>query len=72
MDSLLSRIDARFVTPVRVGDVVEARVTIAEVHTDGRIEATLAAEVDGRLVLRGSAEVRPAMHAAHQATELTA
>jgi acyl dehydratase len=55
--SLISRIDARFVSPVRVGDVVEARLTVVERGREGRIEASIEAEVDGRLVLRGEVEV---------------
>ncbi len=55
--NLISRIDARFVSPVRVGDVVEARLTVVERGREGRIEASIEAEVDGRLVLRGEVEV---------------
>jgi acyl dehydratase len=64
---LISRIDARFVSPVRVGDVVEATLTIVERGREGRIEATIKAEVDGRLVLRGVVEVEPAAHATARA-----
>lgn len=71
--NLISRIDARFVSPVRVGDVVDATVTVAECGPDGRIEAALTAEVGGRLVLRGAAEISPAAaHAAPQKARLTA
>lgn len=62
----ISRIDARFTAPVRVGDVVEVTTTVLESDApDDVIEATLTAEVDGRVVLRGvvevtsAAEVRP-------------
>ena len=54
----ISRIDARFTAPVRVGDVVEATATVAERGApDDPIEATLTAVVDGRVVLRGVVEV---------------
>jgi acyl dehydratase len=56
--SRISRIDARFTSPVRVGDVVEVTATVIERDApDDPIEATLTAEVDGRVVLRGSVEV---------------
>jgi acyl dehydratase len=61
--SWISRIDARFTSPVRVGDVVDVTATIVECSPDGPIEATLAAEVDGRVVLRGTVEVSPAAKA---------
>jgi acyl dehydratase len=62
--SWISRIDARFTSPVRVGDVVDVTATIVECSPDGPIEATLAAEVDGRIVLRGTVEVSPMAKAA--------
>lgn len=56
--SWISRIDARFTSPVRVGDVVEVTATVVERGTPGdAIEATLIAEVEGRVVLRGVVEV---------------
>ena len=60
----ISRIDARFTSPVRVGDVVEVTATVVERGApDDLIEATLTAEVDGRVVLRGVVEVTPAAEA---------
>jgi acyl dehydratase len=57
----ISRIDARFTSPVRVGDVVEVTATVVERGaSDDAIEATLTADVDGRVVLRGVVEVTPA------------
>lgn len=57
----VSRIDARFTSPVRVGDVVDITATVVERSgTDDVIEATLTAEVDGRVVLRGVVEVTSA------------
>ena len=57
----ISRIDARFTSPVRVGDVVEVTATVVERSaSDGPMEATLTAEVDGRVVLRGVVEVTSA------------
>jgi acyl dehydratase len=57
----ISRLDARFTSPVRVGDVVEVTATVVERSTpDNAIEATLTAAVDGRVVLRGAVEVTPA------------
>ncbi len=62
--SWISRIDARFTSPVRVGDVVDVTGTVMErAAPDGPIEATLTAEVDGRVVLRGVVEVTPAGNA---------
>jgi acyl dehydratase len=59
--SWISRIDARFTAPVRVGDVVAVTATVVERSApDGPIEATLTAEVDGRVVLRGVVEVTSA------------
>jgi acyl dehydratase len=55
--SRISRIDARFTSPVRVGDVVEVTATVERGAPDDPIEATLTAEVDGRVVLRGVVEV---------------
>jgi acyl dehydratase len=60
----ISRIDARFTSPVRVGDVVEVTATVVERGApDGPIEATLTADVDGRVVLSGVVEVAPAAEA---------
>jgi len=60
----ISRIDARFTSPVRVGDVVEVTATVVERSAaDDAIEATLTAEVDGRVVLRGVVEVTSAVEA---------
>jgi acyl dehydratase len=53
----ISRIDARFTAPVRVGDVVEVTATVVERDLDGQTEVALTAEVDGRVVLRGVVEV---------------
>ena len=56
--SWISRIDARFTSPVRVGDVVDVAGTVTgRGDPDGPIKATLTAEVDGRVVLRGAVEV---------------
>jgi acyl dehydratase len=60
----ISRIDARFTSPVRVGDVVEVTATVVERDaSDDAIEATLTANVDGRVVLRGVVEVTSAAEA---------
>jgi acyl dehydratase len=60
----ISRIDARFTSPVRVGDVVEVTATVVERGaSDDLIEATLTADVDGRVVLRGVVEVTSAAEA---------
>ena len=60
----ISRIDARFTSPVRVGDVVEVTATVVERDaSDDAIEATLTADVDGRVVLRGVVEVTSAAEA---------
>lgn len=60
--SRISRIDARFTSPVRVGDVVEVTATVMERDAPGGpIEATLTAAVDGRVVLRGVVEVEGSM-----------
>jgi acyl dehydratase len=62
--SRISNIEARFTSPVRVGDVVEATAIVVERSAaDGAIEATLTAEVDGRVVLRGVVELAPAAEA---------
>jgi acyl dehydratase len=62
--SRISRLDARFTSPVRVGDVVEVTATVVERSaSDDVIEATLTADVDGRVVLRGVVEVTPAAEA---------
>jgi acyl dehydratase len=55
--SRISRIDARFTSPVRVGDMVEVTATVVEYSLEGRIEASLEANVNGRVVLRGAVEV---------------
>jgi acyl dehydratase len=56
--SQISRIDARFTSPVRVGEVVKVTATVVERSApDDLIEATLTADVDGRVVLRGVVEV---------------
>jgi acyl dehydratase len=62
--SWISRIDARFTAPVRVGDVVEVTATVVERDLEGQTEVALTAEVDGRVVLRGVVEVAPAAEAA--------
>jgi acyl dehydratase len=62
-DNWISRIDARFTAPVRVGDVVEVTAAVVERGLDGQIEVTLTAEVDGRVVLRGVVEVTSAAEA---------
>jgi acyl dehydratase len=60
----ISRIDARFTSPVRVGDVVEVTATVVERDaSDDAIEATLTADVEGRVVLRGVVEVTSAAEA---------
>ena len=60
----ISSIDARFTSPVRVGDVVEVTATVVERGApDDPIKATLTAEVDGRVVLRGVVEVTSAVEA---------
>jgi acyl dehydratase len=69
---LISRIDARFTAPVRVGDVVDVTASVERVTQEGLIETTLQAEVDGRVVLRGAAEVMPAANATSQHSGLTA
>ena len=57
----ISSIDARFTSPVRVGDVVEVTASVVKFSAaDDPIEATLTAEVDGRVVLRGVVEVAAA------------
>jgi acyl dehydratase len=61
--SRISRIDARFTSPVRVGDVVEVTATVVERSLEGQIEASLEANVDGRVVLRGAVEVTAATDA---------
>jgi len=59
--SWISRFDARFTSPVRVGDVVDVTATVVACGAPDRpIEATLAAEVDGRVVLRGAVEISSA------------
>lgn len=56
--SRISNIEARFTAPVRVGDVVAVTATVVERGApEGPIAATLTAEVDGWVVLRGVVEV---------------
>lgn len=70
--SRISRIDVRFTSPVRVGDVVEVTATVAGGGAAGHpVETTLTAEVDGRVVLRGTAEVVPVMDEAFNSAGLT-
>jgi acyl dehydratase len=65
----ISRIDARFTSPVRVGEVVEVTIAVVKpVSPDGPIEATLTANVDGRVVLQGVVEVTSASEAASEST----
>jgi acyl dehydratase len=59
----VSRIDARFTAPVRVGDVVDVTAAVMERDLDGQTEVVLTAQVDGRVVLRGVIEVAPAAEA---------
>jgi acyl dehydratase len=62
--SRISNIEARFTSPVRVGDVVEVTATVVERGApDDPIKATLTAAVDGRVVLRGAAEITSAEEA---------
>jgi acyl dehydratase len=66
--SRISNIEARFTSPVRVGDVVDVTATVMERSAaDHAFEATLTAEVDGRVVLRGVVEVTPAAAATPEA-----
>jgi acyl dehydratase len=62
----LTRLDARFTSPVRVGDVVEVTAVVERGTLENSIEATLTAEVDGRVVLRGVVEVMSAAEAVPQ------
>jgi acyl dehydratase len=65
----IHRIDARFTSPVRVGDVVEVTATVVRRDAPGDlIEATLTANVDGRVVLLGAVEVASATEAAGRST----
>jgi acyl dehydratase len=61
--SWISRIDARFTAPVRLGDVVDVTAAVVERGLEGQVEVTLTAEVDGRVVLRGVVEVTSAAEA---------
>ena len=61
--SRISRIDARFTSPVRVGDVVDVTATVVERGLAGQIEASIEANVDGRVVLRGVVEIASAADA---------
>ena len=61
--SRISRIDARFTSPVRVGDVVDVTATVVERGLAGQIEASIEANVDGRGVLRGVVEIASAADA---------
>jgi acyl dehydratase len=56
----ISRIEARFTSPVRLGDVVAVTATVVATGPGGQVEATLQAEVEGRVVLRGKVEVAAA------------
>jgi acyl dehydratase len=51
---------ARFLAPVRVGDVVEARGTVREVLADGDIVIDLEAKVGETSVLKGHATIQAA------------
>jgi acyl dehydratase len=62
--SRISNIEARFTAPVRVGDVVDVKAVVEGGAPGGPIKAALTAEVDGRVVLRGTVEVTPATAAA--------
>lgn len=56
----ISRLEARFTAPVRVGDLVRVTATVVGTNGPGHpTEATLIADVDGRVVLRGMVEVEP-------------
>jgi acyl dehydratase len=56
--SRIANIEGRFTSPVRVGDVVEVTATVMERSAqDDVIEATLTAEVEGKVVFRGMVEV---------------
>jgi acyl dehydratase len=61
MASRISRIEARFTSPVRLGEVVQVTATVVALGPDGQLEATLQAEVEGRIVLRGKVEVASAV-----------
>lgn len=68
----ISRIDARFTSPVRVGDVVEVTATMVKRGApDSPAEAILTAEVDGRVVLRGTVEVMSAVEVTSESAGLT-
>ncbi|CAN7649357.1 MaoC family dehydratase [Neorhizobium tomejilense] len=55
--SRISRLEARFTAPVRVGDLVRVTATVVEASGPGHAtEATLIADVDGQVVLRGMVE----------------
>lgn len=58
--SRISRIDARFTSPVRLGDIVQVTATVVAAGPDGRVEASLQAQVEERVVLRGTVEVATA------------
>lgn len=56
----IARLEARFTAPVRVGDRVRINATLTKVDIAGdTVEAALAAEVDGNVVLRGVVEAVP-------------
>jgi acyl dehydratase len=67
----VSRLEARFTAPVRVGDIVNVRATVVK-HSDADdgIEATLTADVGGQIVLKGVVEVSPLPKAAPTAGSL--
>jgi acyl dehydratase len=70
--NLISDIEARFTSPVRVGDVVEVVVTVVTCEPGGQITATLEASVDRRVALRGAVEVACAADATPQGAGLMA
>lgn len=72
LDKRISRIDARFTAPVRVGDVVEVTAIVVKRDPKGQIEATLEASVDGQVVLRGVVEVMAVADATPQSAGLMA
>jgi acyl dehydratase len=61
--SRIAHLEARFTAPVRVGDVVKVTATVADGGGADAIEATLVADVDGQVVLRGVVKVVPILQA---------
>lgn len=56
----VTRLEARFTAPVRVGDLVIVTATVVKRgDADDSIEATLTADVGGQIVLKGAVEVAP-------------